>query len=440
MIIWDPSNETLDREELAQLQLERLQASIFRAYSNVAFYRKRFDELGLAPEDIQSLDDLRRLPFTTKEDLCAGYPYDLLAVPLREVVRLHSPAWATGRPSVCAFTRNDLRHWHECIARLLTAAGVTRDDVVQILFGSGAVSGGLGFHGGAERIGASVIPAAANGIDRQLAIMQDFKTTAVICAASSAVHLAELVAEKGLDTRRLSLRVGLFGAEPWSERQRARIEERLGIIALDNFGLSEVGGPGVAGECAGKCGLHLQEDHYLAEIVDPQTGEVLPEGAEGELVLTTLTKEALPLLRLRSHNITRLETHPCDCGRTTARIARLSKRTDGMLCLAGKKLHPAQVEAVLDEVEGAHPNFVIVIERKAGVEEVEIFAELAPNVYVDTPGKVLAIEGRIQEGIRRATGLSPRIRMMEGANIARLAGDPPMHVIDKREAEAVGKF
>jgi phenylacetate-CoA ligase len=436
MVIWDPSNETLERDDLAQLQLERLQASVFRAYSNVAFYRKRFDALGIAPEDIRSLDDLRCLPFTTKEDLRGGYPYDLLAVPLREVVRLHSPTWATGRPSVCAFTRNDLRHWHECIARLLTAAGVTRDDVVQILFGSGTVSGGLGFHGGAERIGASVIPAASNGIAGQLAIMQDFKTTAVVSAASDAAHLAELVAEKGLDTRRLSLRVGLFGAEPWSERLRAQIEERLGIIALDNFGLSEVGGPGVAGECAGKRGLHLQEDHYLAEIVDPQTGAVLPEGAEGELVLTTLTKEALPLIRLRSHNLTRLDSRPCDCGRTTARIARLSKRTDGMLCVAGKKLHPAQVETILNEAEGAHPNFVIVVERKAGVEAVEIFAELAPNVYVDTPGKVLAIEGRIQEGIRQATGLSPRVRMMEGANIARLAGEPAVHVIDKREEEA----
>ncbi|MHB0937194.1 MAG: phenylacetate--CoA ligase family protein [Armatimonadota bacterium] len=435
MNIWDPSNETLDREELRQLQLERLQASIFRAYSNVAFYRKRFDGLGIAPEDIESLDDLRRLPFTTKDDLCAGYPYDLLAVPLREVVRLHSPAWATGRPSVCAFTRNDLRHWHECIARLLTAAGVTRDDVVQILFGSGTVSGGLGFHGGAERIGASVIPAASNGITQQLAIMQDFKTTAIVSTASDAIHLAEMVAEKGLDTRRLSLRAGLFGAEPWSERTRAVIEERLGIIALDNFGLSEVGGPGVAGECAGKCGLHLAEDHYLAEIIDPETGEALPEGAEGELVLTTLTKEALPLVRLRTHNITRLNTRSCECGRTTARIDRLVKRTDGVYCIAGKKLHPAQVEAIIADVEGAHPNFVIAIERKAGVEEVEIYAELAPNVYVDTPGKVLAIEGRIQDGIRRTTGLTPRVRMMEGANIARLAANAPGHVIDKREAE-----
>ena len=435
MSIWDPSNETLDREDLAQLQLERLQSSVFRAYRNVAFYHKRFDELGIAPEDIQSLADLRRLPFTAKDDLQEGYPYDMLAVPLREVVRLHSPAWATGRPSVCAFTRNDVRHWHECVARILAAAGVTRDDVVQILFGAGAVSGGLGFHGGAERIGASVIPAASNSIAQQLAIMQDFRTTAIVSAASDAAHLAAIVQEQGPVAKKLSLRVGLFGAEPWSEALRAQIEERLGIIALDNYGLSEVGGPGVAGECAGKCGLHLAEDHYLAEIVDPETGEVLPEGAEGELVLTTLTKEALPLIRLRTHNITRLDTRPCACGRTTARIARLFTRTDGMLCVAGKKLHPAQVEAVLEEVEGAHPNFVIVIDRKAGLDEVEVFAELAPNVYVDTPGKVLAIEGRIQDGIRQATGLSPRVRVMEGANIARLAGDPGVHVIDRRETE-----
>jgi phenylacetate-CoA ligase len=415
--------------------LERLQASISRAYRNVAFYHKRFDTLGIAPEDIQSLDDLRRLPFTTKDDLQAGYPYDMLAVPLREVVRLHSPAWAGGRPAVCAFTRNDLRHWHECVARILTAAGVTRDDVVQIFFGAGTVRGGLGFHGGAERIGASVIPASANGIAQQLAIMQDFKTTAIVSAASDAVHLAEMVAEQGPDTRRLSLRVGLFGAEPWSEQARQQIEGRLGIMALDNYGLSEVGGPGVAGECAGKCGLHLAEDHYLAEIVDPQTGDVLPEGAEGELVLTTLTKEALPLIRLRTHNLTRLETGRCECGRTLARIARLTKRTDGMLCLQGKKLHPAQGGTILDEIEGAHPNFVILLERKAGLDAIEILAELAPSVRVDSPGKVLAIEGRIHDALQHLTGLSPRIRLVEAATLTRLAGEPAAQVIDRRETE-----
>ena len=437
MNVWDPSNEMMSREELAQLQLERVQASIFRAYRNVAFYRKRFDELGLEPEDIQSLDDLRRLPFTTKDDLRAGYPYDLLAVPLREVVRLHSPAWATGRPTVCAFTRNDLRHWYEAVARLLTAAGVTHDDVLQILFATGMVSGGLGFHGGAERIGASVIPAASNGMAQQLAIMQDFKTTVIISAASDAAHLAHLVAAKGLDRRRLSLRVGLFGAEPWSERLRARIEERLGILALDHYSLSEMGGPGVAGECEHKCGLHLAEDQYLAEIIDPRTGDVLPAGAEGELALTTLTKEALPLLRFRTHDLTRLDTGVCACGRTLARIARLARRTDGMLCIQGKKLHPAQVEAILDDVEGAHPNFLIRIERTAGVEEVEILAELAPVMPIDTPGKVLAIVQRIQTRVLETTGLTPRVRMVEGATLARLAGDPPVRVIDRREEAEV---
>lgn len=433
MNIWDQNNETMDREELAQLQLERLQSTIFRAYRNVAFYRKRFDELGIVPEDMQAPAELRHLPFTTKDDLRAGYPYDMLAVPLREVVRLHSASWATGRPSVCAFTRNDLRHWHETIARILTAGDVTRDDVVQIVFGAGLLSGGLGFHGGAERIGASVIPAGASGLAQQLALMQDFRSTAIVASASEAMHLAQAVADQGLDARRLSLRVGLFGGEPWSDALRARIEAALGITALDHYSLSEVGGPGVAGECPLKCGLHLAEDQFLAEIIDPATGTPVPEGEEGELVLTTLTKEALPLLRFRTGDLTRLDARPCACGRTPARIARLSRRTDGMLSLQGRKLHPAQVEAILTDVEGAQPNYLLILERKAGVDEVELLAELSPTLSIDTPGKVLAIEQRILERMQQATGLTPRVRLVEGPTLARLAGDSPTHVLDRRE-------
>lgn len=433
MIIWDQSNETMDRGDLAQLQLERLQASIFRAYRNVAFYRKRFDELGIVPEDIQSLDDLRQLPLTTKEDLRRGYPYDMLAVPLREVVRLHSSSWAAGRPTVCAFTRNDLRHWAESVARLLGAGGVTRDDVVQIVFSSGMLTNALGFHAGAERLGASVIPVSADGIEQQLAIMQDFKTTAIVSTASGAAYLAEMIAERKLDIRRLSLRVGLFGAEPWSETLRAQVEERLAITALDCYNLSEVGGPGVAGECAAKCGLHLAEDHFLAEIVDPHTGKPLPEGEEGELVLTTLTREALPLLRFRTHDLTRLITGTCECGRTTARLARISRRTDDVLFVQGGKIYPHQVQAILADVEGAHPNFQLILSRKGGLEEVEIIAELAPDTPIDTPGKVLAIEQRIQERVQAGSGITPRVRLVESQTLARLTGDGATQVIDRRE-------
>ena len=432
--IWDHSNETLDREELAQLQLERLQASLFRAYRNVAFYRKRFDAHGAWRRRISSRwTDLRTLPFTTQEDLQRGYPYDMLAVPLREVVRLHSSSWAAGRPTVCAYTRNDLRHWQDSVARLLTAGGVTRDDVVQIFFAHGMLTRGLGFHGGAERIGASVIPSSPGGIEQQVAIMQDFKTTAIVGTSSEAAHLAEMVAEHGMDARRLSLRVGLFGSEPWSESSRAHIERALGITALDNYGLSEVGGPGIAGECRHKCGLHLAEDHFFAEMVDPETGEPVPEGEEGELVLTTLTKEALPLIRFRTRDLTRLNTRPCECGRTLARMARIFSRTDDLLIVNGLKLYPAQVEEILADVEGAKPNFHIVLTRKAGEDEMEIFVELLSGLSADSVGKILAVEQRILERFQSTAGLSPKIRVVESQTIARLAEGNASRVTDRRE-------
>jgi len=433
MAIWDHSNETMPREELAQLQLERLQASLFRAYRNVAFYRKRFDEQGIAPEEISALEELRRLPFTTRENLRGGYPYDLLAVPLREVVRLHSSSWNSGRPTVCAYTRNDLRHWTDTVARILTAGGVTRDDVVQIFFGPGMLANGLGFHGGAERIGASVIPTTPGSIEQQIAIMQDFKSTAIIGSSGDAGQLAEVIAAQQLDRRRLSVRVGLFGAEPWSETMRARIEGNLGVMALDNYSLSEVGGPGVAGECPEKCGLHLAEDHFIAEIIDPRTGETLPEGQEGELVLTTLTKEALPLIRFRTHDLATLNTAPCACGRTLARISRLFKRTDDTLIVKGGKLSPEKVQAVLAEIEGAEPNFTIFLDRKNGREEVEIVAALSADLAIDTPGKVLALESRIVDRLLAVTGLTLRVRLVEAPTLARLAGEGAGHVIDRRE-------
>jgi phenylacetate-CoA ligase len=429
--IWDRSAETLQRDDLQQVQLERLQASLFRAYRNVSFYRKRFDALGVAPEDVSTLADLRRLPFTTKDDLRNGYPYDLLAVPLREVVRLHHTSWVTGRPTVCAFTRNDLRAWHDRVARWLSAAGVTHDDVVQLFFDEGARPGNLGFLGGAERIGASVIPAGIGTMAQQVAIMQDFRTTALVGSASAAAHLAHAMSALGIDRRRLSARVAVLGGGPWSEAQRASIETALGITALDHYGLSEVGGPGVAGECAAKCGLHLAEDHFLAEIVDPATGAPVPDGEEGELVLTTLTKEALPLIRFRTHDLTRFDPAPCACGRTSVRLARITRRTDGVLTVQGRKLDPTQVAALLTEIEGAAPRYCIVLDRKAGVEETELLVELLPALNVDSPGKVLALEGRIQERLQSATGLTPRVRLVESATLDKMT-DGAGNIVDRR--------
>jgi phenylacetate-CoA ligase len=432
MLIWDRSNETLDRDDLRQLQLERLQASLFRAYRNVAFYRKRFDALSFAPEEIETLEQLRTLPFTTKDDLRSGYPYDMLAVPLREVVRLQSASYALGRPTVCAFTRNDLRHWNELAARLLGAGGVTRDDVVQIFFGQSTLIWSMGFHGGAERLGASVIPTPPGGIDQQIAIMQDFKSTALVGTASEAIHLAAVVAEKKMDIRRLSVRVGLFGAEPWSESTRAHVEETLGITALDVYGLSEVGGPGVAGECPAKCGLHLAEDHFLVEIIDPETGAVLAEGEEGEIVLTSLTKEALPLLRYRTRDLGRLTSAPCACGRTHARLSRVARRTDGSFIVQGRKLHPSLFETILADIEGAQPNFRIVLDRKSGVEELELLVEFLPGLSTDTPGKVMAVESRIIQQVVQSTGLTPRIRLVESSTLDRLTEGSTDMVVDRR--------
>ncbi len=431
--IWDQSNETLDREELQQIQLERLQASIFRAYRNVAFYRKRFDEYGISPEDIQSLADVSKLPFTTREDLRAGYPYDMMAVPLREVVRLHSSSWSTGRPIVCAFTRNDLRHWHECNARLLTAAGVTRDDVALIIFGARKLDSGLGFHGGAERIGASVIPSTPSNIEQQLTIMQDFKTTIIAGSPSDGLRLLEALKERQLDVRRLSLRIGLFGAEPWSETLRKELSEGLGIDALDCYDLSEIGGSGVAGECQHKAGLHLAEDHYLAEIIDPTTGAVLPHGERGELVLTTLTKEALPLLRFRTHDLTRLYTETCTCGRTLARLARISSRTDGLLFAQGFSFHPSRITAILREIDGVAPHFLLTLSRKGGTDDVEIQVEVALTGHADSVGKLLAVEQRINDALHKAIGLSVKVRLVEPQTFTRMTDGADTRVIDLRE-------
>lgn len=431
--IWDHSNETVDRETMQQLQLERLQATVFRAYRNVAFYRKRFDALGLVPEDIQSLNDLVKLPFTTREDLRSGYPYDMLAVPLREVVRLHSFSWSTGRPIVCAFTRNDLRHWIECNARLLAAAGVTRDDVALIIFSERKLDSGMALHGGAERIGASVIPTTPGDSSRQLTIMQDFKTTVLAGMPNDGARLLNALAQGQLDPRRLSLRIGLFGAEPWSEKLRADLTSGLGIQTRDCYDLSEFGGPGIAGECEQQQGLHLAEDHYLAEIIDPVSGQPLPHGEQGELVLTSLTKEALPLLRFRTHDITSINAIPCACGRTLARMARISKRTDGLLFAQGISFNPARIADLLQQIEGTAPQILLTISRQTGEDELELMVEVAFIMHADSVGKLLAIEQRIAQTIRQTLGLNIKVRLVEAQTIEKISGGEALKVIDKRE-------
>jgi phenylacetate-CoA ligase len=430
--MWDASIETLERGELAQLQLERLQATLFRLYRNVAFYRKRFDALGMAPEDLQSLEQLAALPLTTPDDLQAGYPYDLLAVPLREVVRLHSSSGTFSRPTVSAYSRNDVRHWHELVARLLVAAEVTRDDVVQLLYHPGQLTTSLGFHGGAERLGASVIPAAPTRLREHVTLMQDFKTTVLVGTASDAIHLATLIQTLGFDPRRLSARVAFLGGEPWAEAERILVESALQVTALDYLALDEVGGPGIAAECLHRSGLHVAEDHFLVEVIDPATGHPVAPGEPGELVVTTLTREALPLLRFRTRMLTHLDPTRCACGRTFARLARLLTRTDDLCFVAGRPLSPGVVSQVLQELEGIEPHYQLLIDRRAGADEVEILAELTPGLPIDSPGKVLALEARIAEGVHAATGIWAKIRLVEPQTIARITGGQSASVCDRR--------
>jgi phenylacetate-CoA ligase len=438
MAIWNPEAETMPRSDLLQLQLERLQAATNRAYKNVAFYRRIFDELGVVPEQIQSLDDLQRLPLTTKEDLRQAYPYGMFGVPLREVVRIHASSGTTGRPTVCGYTRRDLKVWSELAARVMSAGGVTHDDVVQICFGYGLFTGAFGLHYGAELIGASVIPASSGNTERQIRLMQDFRTTALVGTPSYALRITEVMDEMRVTPSELSLRVGLFGAEPWPERTRELLQSRLGIRASDNYGLSEIMGPGVSGECEHNRGLHINEDHFIAEIIEPRTGEPLPPGVEGELVLTTLTKEALPLIRYRTRDVTRLDPEPCACGRTLMRMARVSARTDDMLIVRGINLYPSQVEAVLAEIEGLEPHYQIVLERERALDEMEVWVEVPAELFRDAVGSLRQMEERIAERMRSVLGLSPRIRLVEPRSLQRTEGKA-RRVIDRRNQNTEGR-
>jgi len=431
MVMWNPEAETMPRPDLLQLQLERLQAAINRAYRNVAFYRRKFDDIGLLPEQVQSLADVERLPLTTKDDLRQAYPYGMFGVPLREVVRIHASSGTTGRPTVCGYTRRDLRVWSELVARVMTAAGVTRDDVVQICFGYGLFTGAFGLHYGAELIGASVIPASSGNTERQIALMQDFRTTALVGTASYALRITEVMDEMRVTPSELSLRVGLFGAEPWSERTRELLQARLGVRASDNYGLSEVMGPGVSGECEHCTGLHINEDHFLAEVIDPATGRPLPMGEEGELALTTLTKEALPLIRYRTRDVTRLDPEPCACGRTLMRMARVHARTDDMLIVRGVNIYPSQVETVLAEIEGLEPHFQIVLERTRALDEMEVWVEVPAELFADGVGSLRRMEERIAERMRSVLGLAPKVRLVEPRSLERSEGKA-RRVIDKR--------
>ncbi|HSO09075.1 MAG TPA: phenylacetate--CoA ligase [Desulfoprunum sp.] len=431
-MFWEKELECMAREDLEQLQLERLQSTLYRVGTHVPFYRQKFNELKVDYEAITSLDELRRLPFTMKQDLRQNYPYGLFAVPLRDVVRVHSSSGTTGKATVVGYTRNDIKTWANLAARILCSAGVTADDVIQIAFGYGLFTGGFGLHYGAERLGASVIPISSGNTKRQIQIMQDFKTTALVCTPSYALKIADVMMEMGINPNGLSLKYGLFGAEPWSEAMRREISERLGIIATDNYGLSEVMGPGVAGECLECNGLHLNEDHFLVEILHPTTLEPVAPGEVGELVITTLTKEAFPVIRYRTRDLARFLPGDCPCGRTFKRISRIMGRTDDMLIIKGVNVFPTQIEAVLFDIEGTEPHYRLVVERERNEDKVTVMVEAVESIFFDEMKKQRALVETIRRRLASELGIGVEVKLVEERTLERFDGKGN-RVIDRRK-------
>jgi len=409
--------EALQRDELQQLQLERLQVTVNRAYKNVAFYHNLMDKTGIIPEDITSLEDLSRIPFTTRETLLQNQPYGMFALPLREVVRLQSSSGTTREPIVVGYSKNDIEHWTELMTRVLTSAGVTKDDIVQIAFDYGLFTGALGFHYGAERIGATVIPCSRLSAEKQVTIMKNYRSTMLVCTPTLALHIANVMGSMGISPAQLSLRVGLFGSEPWSESIRKEIEDKFHITALDNYGISEVMGPGVSVECQEKNGLHIFEDHFIAEVINPKTGKPLPDHEKGELVLTTITKEAFPMIRYRTGDCTSLDHSPCACGRTLVRMSRVSERSDDMIVVQGVNIYPSQIEQILTEIEGAEPHYRLKVDRNGALDELEVWVEVSGSIFFDEIKKMSAIEQEIQRRIEESLGLSIKVRLVEPGSI-----------------------
>ena len=429
---WETDKECMAREDLEQLQLERLQSTLYRVGTHVPFYKKKFDELKFNYDNVRSLDDLRRLPFTVKQDLRDNYPYGLFAVPLRDVVRVHSSSGTSGQATVVGYTRNDIKTWSNLVARVITAAGVTKNDVIQIAFGYGLFTGGFGLHYGAELVGTSVIPISSGNTKRQIQIMKDFKTTALVCTPSYALVMADTMMEMGINPNGLSLRYGLFGGEPWSEGMRREINEKLGIIATDNYGLSEVMGPGVSGECLECNGLHINEDHFLLEILDPITLEPVPEGEVGELVITTLTKEAFPMIRYRTRDLTRFIPGPCACGRTMRRMQRVMGRSDDMLIIKGVNVFPMQIETVLFEVEGVEPHYQIIVDRENHTDRITVLVEVMESIFFDEMKKQRMVIDRIKSRLASALGLQVEVKLVEEKTLERYEGKAK-RVIDRRQ-------
>ena len=432
MEIWNRHFECMDRDGIRHVQSERLRETVERVYFNVPYFRNKMQEAGLGPESIQTIDDIVKLPFTSKQDLRDNYPFGLFAVPMSEIVRVHASSGTTGKPTVVGYTRNDISTWSEVMARTLTSAGANRNDFIQVAYGYGLFTGGLGLHYGGEKIGASVIPISGGNTIRQIQLMHDFGSTVLACTPSYALFLAEAIQESGIKREELKLKVGVFGAEPWTENMRREIEDKLRIKAIDIYGLSEVIGPGVASECLIQDGLHINEDHFYPEIIDPDTLRVLPEGNTGELVFTTITKEGLPLIRYRTRDLTRLAYEKCKCGRTMVRMEKCLGRSDDMLIIRGVNIFPSQVESVLLEMSEIKPHYLLIVDRVNNLDTLELKVEVDEAFFQDKISQLETLRQKLQNNLENSLGLGIKVTLVEPKMIERSEGKSK-RVIDKRK-------
>ncbi len=435
-MIWNPRYECMDREEMRALQLTRLKETLNRVYQRVPFYRDRFDSCGVKPSDLEKLEDISKFPFTVKNHLRDNYPYGLFTLPLKQVVRLHASSGTTGKPIVVGYSRKDLETWVELVARMVTLAGVTSEDIAQVSFGYGLFTGAFGLHYGLERVGATVVPASSGNSEKQIMFMKDFGTTALVGTPSYCLHLAEVAVEMGIDPASLPLRLGLLGSEAWSEKMRTQLEKAWGMKATDNYGLSEVMGPGPSGECGHNNGMHIAEDHFLFEVIDPETGASLDYGQEGEIVITTLTKEAMPLVRYRTRDISVLYPDRCVCGRTTTRMRKVTGRTDDMLIISGVNVFPSQIESVLMSIEDIAPHYQIVVDKKGFLDYIEVHVEPVPERFTGQFRDLQVLEEKVRRKLYSVLSLSARVRLLEPKSLERSTGKAK-RVIDKRSKGGV---
>lgn len=433
-MIWEPHYECMEREDLRAVQLDRLQTTISNVFEKVPFYKALFDAKGVSPQDIKRLEDVPKLPFTDKEALTGNYPFGLFAVPMKEVVRLHASSGTTGKQKVVGYTKRDIRTWSNLVARVATMAGVTDEDIAQICFGYGLFTGGFGLHYGLEKVGATIIPSSTGNTERQLTMMQDFGTTVLIATPSYVLYMVEAAEDMGIDTEKLALKVGLFGAEPCTPNMKKEIEQRWHMRATDNYGLTELGGPGVAGECGCGEGMHINEDHYYPEIIDPETGEPLEYGQEGELVITSLTREAFPIIRYRTRDITRLIMEPCACGRTTVRMAKIKGRADDMLIIRGVNVYPSQIEGVVMETEGVGPHYQLIVTRKGYMDDLEVQVELSGDNFTGKFKELEELEKSLKQKLQKVLSISARVKLVESRSIERTMGKAK-RVIDLRSKD-----